>query len=207
MVRVADPDAGAQGELITSGPFAVAKHPLYTSVGLLVLPAAGILLGTWLGVVIGVALYVGARLFAPAEEQELRRRFGTRWDAYLQRVMLPWLWARTSSRSGAAGGDLVGPVAAGVEDQVLVQLEPGAVVAVDARRGDVAVVAGRAPRRRAARGAPVGGEARQAGDERLRASRGVGVERRQVGEDLGVVGRVGVVVEAWCRRSRASARP
>lgn len=80
-----------KGELITSGPFAVAKHPLYTSVGLLVLPAAGILLGTWLGVVIGVALYVGARLFAPAEEQELRRRFGTRWDAYLQRVMLPWL--------------------------------------------------------------------------------------------------------------------
>ena len=80
-----------KGELITSGPFAVAKHPLYTSVGLLVLPAAGILLGTWLGVVIGVALYVGARLFAPAEEQELRRRFGTRWDAYQQRVMLPWL--------------------------------------------------------------------------------------------------------------------
>ena len=80
-----------KGELITSGPFAVAKHPLYTSVGLLVLPAAGILLGTWRGVVIGVALYVGARLFAPAEEQELRRRFGTRWDAYQQRVMLPWL--------------------------------------------------------------------------------------------------------------------
>ncbi len=79
---------------ITSGPFAVAKHPLYTSVGLLVLPAAGILLGTWLGVVIGVALYVGARLFAPAEEQELRRRFGTRWDAYQRRVMLPWLSAR-----------------------------------------------------------------------------------------------------------------
>jgi protein-S-isoprenylcysteine O-methyltransferase Ste14 len=77
--------------LITTGPFAVVKHPLYTSVGLLVLPAAGILLGSWLGVVIGVALYVGARLFAPAEEQELRTTFGARWEAYERRVVLPWL--------------------------------------------------------------------------------------------------------------------
>jgi protein-S-isoprenylcysteine O-methyltransferase Ste14 len=80
-----------KGELITTGPFAVVKHPLYTSVGLLVLPSLGILLGTWLGVVIGVALYVGACLFAPAEERELRVTFGARWDAYEQRVLLPWL--------------------------------------------------------------------------------------------------------------------
>jgi protein-S-isoprenylcysteine O-methyltransferase Ste14 len=79
------------GDLITSGPFAVVKHPLYTSVGLLVLPGAGILLGTWLGAIIGLVLYVGARLFAPAEERELRSRFGGRWQAYEQRVWLPWL--------------------------------------------------------------------------------------------------------------------
>lgn len=77
-----------KGELITTGPFAVVRHPLYTSVGLLVVPAAGILLGTWLGVVIGVALYVGARVFAPAEERELRARFGDRWEAYERQVML-----------------------------------------------------------------------------------------------------------------------
>lgn len=80
-----------KGELITSGPFTVVKHPLYTSVGLLVLPSVGILLGTWLGIVIGLALFVGTRLFAPAEERELRGRFGARWDAYEQRVLLPWL--------------------------------------------------------------------------------------------------------------------
>ena len=80
-----------RGELITGGPFAVVKQPLYTSVGLQVLPSAGILLGTWLGVIIGVALYVGARLFAPAEERELRSAFGARWEAYEERVLLPWL--------------------------------------------------------------------------------------------------------------------
>jgi protein-S-isoprenylcysteine O-methyltransferase Ste14 len=78
-------------ELITGGPFAVVKHPLYTSVGLLVLPAAGILLGTWLGAVIGVALYAGSRLFAPDEERELQDAFEATWDAYRQRVLLPWV--------------------------------------------------------------------------------------------------------------------
>jgi protein-S-isoprenylcysteine O-methyltransferase Ste14 len=57
-----------RGRLITGGPFAWVRHPLYTSVGLLVLPWLGLLLDTWLGVLIGVALYLGARMFAPAEE-------------------------------------------------------------------------------------------------------------------------------------------
>ena len=35
--------------------------------------------------------------------------------------------------SGAAGGDLIRAGAAGEEDQVLMELEPGAVVAVDTR--------------------------------------------------------------------------
>ena len=35
-----------KGELITTGPYAIVKHPLYTSVGLLVLPSLGLLLAT-----------------------------------------------------------------------------------------------------------------------------------------------------------------
>jgi len=80
-----------KGELITSGPYAVVKHPLYTSVGLLVLPAVGVLLGTWLGVLVGAAVYIGSRLFAPAEEAELRKTFGAEWEAYARSVKLPWL--------------------------------------------------------------------------------------------------------------------
>jgi protein-S-isoprenylcysteine O-methyltransferase Ste14 len=77
--------------LITSGPFAIARHPLYTSVALLVLPWLGFLLDTWIGVVIGLALYVASRLFSPAEEAGLAREFGPAWERYRTGVLLPWL--------------------------------------------------------------------------------------------------------------------
>ena len=49
---------------------------------------------------------------------------------------------RPSSLTRAPGGDLIRARAAGEQDQVLVQLEPDAVVAVDPTRGDVPLVAG-----------------------------------------------------------------
>jgi protein-S-isoprenylcysteine O-methyltransferase Ste14 len=78
-------------ELITSGPYAIVKHPLYAGVGLLVLPWLGFLLNTWLGAAIGIVLYIGSRIFAPAEEVELAPTFGTEWEDYRRSVMLPWL--------------------------------------------------------------------------------------------------------------------
>ena len=79
------------GELVTTGPYSLVKHPLYTSVALLVLPWLGFLLDTWLGALVGIALYVASRLFAPLEEMELAHSFGTEWDAYCRRVKVPWL--------------------------------------------------------------------------------------------------------------------
>ena len=79
-----------RGELITSGPYAWLKHPLYTSVALLVLPWLGFLLNSWLGVVVGVVLYLAARFFAPEEEADLSELFGARWNAYRAAVRIPW---------------------------------------------------------------------------------------------------------------------
>jgi protein-S-isoprenylcysteine O-methyltransferase Ste14 len=76
------------GELVTTGPYSLVKHPLYTSVALLVLPWLGFMLDTWLGAAIGIALYVGSRLFAPAEEVCLAERFGPDWDAYCEQVKI-----------------------------------------------------------------------------------------------------------------------
>jgi len=80
-----------RGRLITSGPYAWVKHPLYTAVALLVLPWVGFLLGSWLGLVIGAALYLGSRIFAPAEEEALSRRFGESWREYTRTVRFGWL--------------------------------------------------------------------------------------------------------------------
>ncbi len=78
-------------ELITEGPYALIRHPLYAGVALLVLPWAGFLCDTWLGAAIGLVVYVGSRLFAPAEEAELSATFGADWDRYKKAVKWPWL--------------------------------------------------------------------------------------------------------------------
>jgi protein-S-isoprenylcysteine O-methyltransferase Ste14 len=79
------------GELVTSGPYAVVKHPLYTSVALLVLPWLGFLFDSWLGAALGVALYAASRRLAADEEAELADEFGAAWDSYRDNVMIPWL--------------------------------------------------------------------------------------------------------------------
>ena len=78
-------------ELITNGPYSLVKHPLYTSVALLVLPWIGFIFNTWVGVVIGIILYIGSRIFAPAAEAELSKAFGDNWDEYRNSVKIPWL--------------------------------------------------------------------------------------------------------------------
>ena len=77
--------------LITTGPYAWIKHPLYTAVALLVLPWVGFLLDTWLGVVLGAILYLGSRIFRTAEESALSRAFGDSWREYDRSVKLRWL--------------------------------------------------------------------------------------------------------------------
>lgn len=78
-------------KLITTGPYSIVKHPLYTGVALLVLPWIGILCNTWLGILIGIIVYIGSRLFSPEEEQILSKIFGKEWMEYIKRVKIPWL--------------------------------------------------------------------------------------------------------------------
>jgi protein-S-isoprenylcysteine O-methyltransferase Ste14 len=78
-------------ELITSGPYALVKHPLYTGVAILVLPWVGFLCNTWLGLVIAVVVYIASRIYSPEEEKILAKIFGPAWDDYFKKVHLPWL--------------------------------------------------------------------------------------------------------------------
>lgn len=80
-----------KGELITDGPYSLVNHPIYTGVALLVLPGIGFLLNTWLGVLMGIVLYIGSKLYSSEEEEVLSRTFGPAWDEYCHRVKIPWL--------------------------------------------------------------------------------------------------------------------
>ena len=78
-------------ELITTGPYSILKHPLYVGVALLVLPWVGILFNTWLGILIGIIVYIGSRLFSPEEEKVLLKIFGEEYVEYSKKVKIPWL--------------------------------------------------------------------------------------------------------------------
>ena len=80
-----------KNELITNGPYSLVKHPLYTGVAILVLPWVGFLLNSWLGVLLGIVLYIGSRLYSPAEDQLLSGTFGGAWTDYSKKVKIPWL--------------------------------------------------------------------------------------------------------------------
>ena len=80
-----------KGRLITKGPFALMLHPLYTSVAVLVFPGCGFMVDTWLGIALGVILYIFSRIFSPREEEILLRIFPKEYSEYRAKVLLPWL--------------------------------------------------------------------------------------------------------------------
>ncbi len=71
-------------QLVTRGPFAIVRHPMY--LGILLVGSGGILLyRTWTFVFIA-ANFVGLLARARREEQALAAEFGEAWQAYRRRV-------------------------------------------------------------------------------------------------------------------------
>jgi protein-S-isoprenylcysteine O-methyltransferase Ste14 len=78
-------------QLITKGPYALVKHPLYTGVSLLVLPGLGFLLGNLLGILFGLILYIATRIYRPEEEKRMKKEFGEKYEKYSKSVLFPRL--------------------------------------------------------------------------------------------------------------------
>jgi protein-S-isoprenylcysteine O-methyltransferase Ste14 len=73
-------------ELITQGPYAVVRNPIYLGMfGLMV--ATGLVLDIWWALGLAVILFlIGNQIRVRAEEKLLREAFGPKFDEYAQRV-------------------------------------------------------------------------------------------------------------------------
>lgn len=83
----------ADHELILTGPYAIVRHPVYTSLFALML-ATGLLFSRWPVLLLSIVLYVaGTEIRIHAEEGLLRARFGEEFEQYRRRVpaFLPFL--------------------------------------------------------------------------------------------------------------------
>ena len=88
-----DAALGAEHRLVCSGPYALVRNPIYTSM-LLVLLATGVILTPWQLFVPAVTLFIiGTEIRVRAEEKLLARQFGAEFEHYKRRVpaYLPFL--------------------------------------------------------------------------------------------------------------------
>ncbi|MES2989491.1 MAG: isoprenylcysteine carboxylmethyltransferase family protein [Pseudomonadota bacterium] len=73
-------------QLVTWGPFAAIRHPIYTGLFAFML-AMAVAFGHWRGLILGVPLYwIGTWMRVSIEERLLRAQFGAAYDAYASRV-------------------------------------------------------------------------------------------------------------------------
>jgi protein-S-isoprenylcysteine O-methyltransferase Ste14 len=80
-------------ELVTSGPYALVRHPIYTGL-LFGFLGSAIAQGQWRGLLAVVIVYLALLRKYRLEERWMRERFGVAYDAYRARVkaLVPYLF-------------------------------------------------------------------------------------------------------------------
>lgn len=80
-------------ELIVSGPYAWARHPIYTGL-LLMFLGTGIAIGEWRGLVTMALVLTSFYIKASYEEKYMVEIFGAQYEAYRKRVkmLIPFVW-------------------------------------------------------------------------------------------------------------------
>ncbi len=83
--------------LVTTGPYAYVRHPLYAVGFLFLAPGVILLVGSWLLLSVPPVMYLAARVFTPKEEAELDDRYGEPFRQYRRCTgrFVPSLRART----------------------------------------------------------------------------------------------------------------
>lgn len=73
-------------ELVTSGVYAVVRHPIYSAWIVLILPGLALLTRSWPLLLTPLVAYVNFKLRIHTEDEYLRRRFGQAYVEYRARV-------------------------------------------------------------------------------------------------------------------------
>ena len=74
------------GILITDGPFALSRNPIYSSIIVFIIPALGLIFHSGIILSIALVLYLGFKLTIHGETIVLRRIFGEEYDRYERSV-------------------------------------------------------------------------------------------------------------------------
>jgi protein-S-isoprenylcysteine O-methyltransferase Ste14 len=74
------------GTLITKGPFALCRNPIYSSIIVFIIPALAIIFHSGLTLSIALVLYLGFKISIHGEISVLRKIFGEEYDIYEKSV-------------------------------------------------------------------------------------------------------------------------
>ena len=75
-----------QGELVTHGPFAVVRHPIYAAWILLICPGIILFFQSWLMLMLPVIAYISFKAFIHQEDRYLEDQFGKAYQDYRART-------------------------------------------------------------------------------------------------------------------------
>jgi protein-S-isoprenylcysteine O-methyltransferase Ste14 len=84
----------ADHQLVTNGPFAFVRHPMY--LGIMMASLGGLLLYHMWTLLFLTIVFLGLVMRAKREEQALATEFGEQWETYCQQVpaWIPRIWQR-----------------------------------------------------------------------------------------------------------------
>ena len=75
-----------RGELFTSGPYALCRHPIYASWIVFNVPGIVLIANNWTGLLAPIPMYIALRILVREEEEWLERTFGDAYREYRGRV-------------------------------------------------------------------------------------------------------------------------
>ena len=75
-----------KGELVTQGLYSIVRHPLYTSIIFLFIPALALLVRSWLILPASAIAYIACHIYIRTEERTLLDQYGDDYKLYQNRT-------------------------------------------------------------------------------------------------------------------------